>query len=85
MRQIPGMSVPARKWEMGPLPSATRRERHWRIRPDPFDGVWEEEIEPLLRGDPNGKLKATTIIGVAGGPASRPLRRHPASHSATAV
>ena len=25
-------------------------------------GVWEAEIEPLLRGDPNGKLKATTII-----------------------
>ena len=25
-------------------------------------GVWEEEIEPLLRGDPAGKLKATTII-----------------------
>ena len=24
--------------------------------------LWEEEIEPLLRGDPAGKLKATTII-----------------------
>ena len=31
-------------------------------RPDPFDGVWEAEIEPLLRNDPTGKLKATTII-----------------------
>ena len=29
---------------------------------DPFDGVWEDEIEPLLRNDPTGKLKATTII-----------------------
>ena len=29
---------------------------------DPFDGVWEEEIEPLLRDDLKGKLKATTII-----------------------
>ena len=33
-----------------------------RTRPDPFDGVWEDEIEPLLRNDPTGKLKATTII-----------------------
>ena len=58
-----GMSVrSARKWERGPLPSATRQEHRWRTRPDPFEGVWEEEIEPLLRGDPNGKLKATTII-----------------------
>ena len=31
-------------------------------RPDPFDGVWEDEIEPLLRNDPTGRLKATTII-----------------------
>ena len=30
--------------------------------PDPFDGVWEDEIEPLLRNDPTGRLKATTII-----------------------
>ena len=52
----------ARKWQMGPLPSTTKQERRWRTRPDPFDGVWEEEIEPLLRGDPAGKLKATTII-----------------------
>ena len=58
-----GMSVrSARKWQSGPLPSETKRERTWRTRPDPFDGVWEEEIEPLLRGDPKGKLKATTII-----------------------
>ena len=44
------------------MPSETKQERRWRTRPDPFDGVWEEEIEPLLRGDPSGKLKATTII-----------------------
>ena len=24
--------------------------------------MWEDEIEPLLRNDPTGKLKATTII-----------------------
>ena len=58
-----GMCVrSARKWQRGPLPSETKQERWWRTRPDPFDGVWEEEIEPLLRDDPKGKLKATTII-----------------------
>ena len=58
-----GMSVrSARKWQSGPLPSETKQERRWRTRPDPFDGVWEDEVEPLLRGDPRGRLKATTII-----------------------
>ena len=58
-----GMSVrSARKWQRGPLPSETKQERRWRARPDPFGGVWEEEIEPLLRGDPKGRLKATIII-----------------------
>ena len=40
----------ARRWQRGPLPSETRTERWWRTRPDPFDGVWEEEILPLLQG-----------------------------------
>ena len=54
-----GMSVrSARKWQRGPLPSETRQERTWRTRPNPFNGVWEEEIEPLLRGEATGKLKA---------------------------
>ena len=44
------------------MPSETSQDRWWRTRPDPFDGIWEEEIEPLLQGDPAGKLKATTII-----------------------
>ncbi len=58
-----GMCVrSARKWQDGPLPSETKEERWWRTRADPFGGVWEEEIEPLLQGDPSGKLKATTII-----------------------
>ena len=58
-----GMSVrSARKWQSGPLPSETTQEHRWRTRPDPFDGVWEEEFEPLLRNDPADKLKATTII-----------------------
>ena len=58
-----GMSVrSARNWQSGPLPSQAQPEHRWRTRPDPFDGVWEDEIEPLLRNDPTGKLKATTII-----------------------
>ena len=58
-----GMSVrSARKWQRGSWPSETKQEHRWRTRPDPFDGVWDEEIEPLLRGDPTGRLRATTII-----------------------
>ena len=58
-----GMSVrSARKWQYGPLPSETGQERWWRTRTDPFDGVWEEEIEPLLQGEAAGGLRATTII-----------------------
>ena len=54
-----GMSVrSARKWQSGPLPSENRQERTWRTRPDPFDGVWEDEIEPLLQGKAAGALKA---------------------------
>ena len=53
----------ARKWQCGPLPSETKTERHWRTRPDPFDGVLEEEeILPLLQGEAAGRLRATTII-----------------------
>ena len=52
----------ARKWQAGPLPSERPQERHWRTRTDPFDGIWAEEIEPLLEGEAAGRLKATTII-----------------------
>ena len=47
----------ARKWQCGPLPSETKQERWWRTRPDPFDGVWEEETLPLLQGEAAGKLR----------------------------
>ena len=58
-----GMSVrSARKWQSGPLPSETKQERRLRTRSDSFEGIWEEEIEPLLQGEAAGKLKATTII-----------------------
>ena len=73
-----GMSVrSARKWQSGPLPSQAKPEHRWRTRPDPFDGVWEDEIEPLLRNDPTGKLKATTIIDWLAEAASRAVQRVP--------
>ena len=50
-----GMGVrSARRWQRGPLPSEKREERSWRTHPDAFAGVWDEEIVPLLRGDPQG-------------------------------
>lgn len=52
----------ARNWLRGPLPSEKKEMRHWRTRPDPFEGVWEEEIEPLLREEAALGLRATTII-----------------------
>ena len=48
----------ARKWQHGPLPSETKTGRRWRTRPDPFDGVWEDEILPLLQGEAVGRLRA---------------------------
>ena len=58
-----GMSVrTARKWEGGPLPSERRSERRWRTRQDPFEGVWSEEIEPLLLRDESRVLEATTLL-----------------------
>ena len=58
-----GMSVrTARTWQTGRLPSEKKGKRRWRTRPDPFAGVWAEEVEPLLRGDVEGALKATTIL-----------------------
>ena len=53
----------ARKWRRGALPSEkTRNVRDWRTRPDPFEDVWESDVEPLLRSDPEGELSASTIL-----------------------
>ena len=52
----------ARRWQRGPLPSERQQQRSWRTHPDSFGGVWDEEIVPLLRGDPKGKLQATVIL-----------------------
>jgi len=58
-----GMSVrTARTWQRGVLPSERKKARHWRTRPDPFEEIWAEEVEPLLRRDLDGILSATIIL-----------------------
>ena len=58
-----GMSVrTARTWQRGRLPSEKKGKRRWRTRPDPFSEIWAKEVEPLLRSDVEGALKATTIL-----------------------
>ena len=58
-----GMSiVTARKWLRGPLPSSTRKARHWRTRPDSFVDVWEGDVVPLLKRDKGRVLQASTIL-----------------------
>ena len=53
----------ARKWQRGSLPSESKKaRRRWRSRPDPFAEVWESDVVPLLRTDPDGELSATTIL-----------------------
>ena len=54
----------ARNWQCGPLPSETKTERRWRTRPDPFDGVWEEEILPLLQGEAAGRRRSIESIPI---------------------
>lgn len=56
----------AHNWKTGPLPSQTKKSRHWRTRVDPFDRVWEADIVPLLERDDAGALEATTILGELG-------------------
>ena len=59
-----GMSLrTAREWEIGPVPSGTKRVRDWRTRLDPFADVWGAEIEPLLQRDTKGVLEAKTVLG----------------------
>ena len=61
---VAGMSERSgRRWRKGELPSDKKKHRRrWRTRPDPFAGVWEEQIEPLLRVDKDGVLSANTIL-----------------------
>ena len=52
-----------RRWRKGELPSDKQKHRrHWRTHPDPFKGVWEEQIEPLLAVDEGRVLSANTIL-----------------------
>lgn len=56
----------AHNWKAGPLPSQAKKSRHWRTRLDPFGGVWEADIVPLLERDDAGALEATTILSELG-------------------
>src|SRR4051812_7220687 len=58
-----GMTLPtARRWRSGPMPSHSKRPRHWRTRTDPFAVLWDAEILPLLQADDKGVLQATAVI-----------------------
>jgi len=73
----------ARRWERGPLPSQSQQSRDWRTRPDPFEGVWDEKLVPLLERDTKRVLQATTLLdwleerhpGRFGAPQLRTLQR----------
>ena len=72
-----GMSVrTAMKWATGPLPSGAKALRSWRTHPDGFEGVWTEEIVPLLVRDTDRILQATTLLELL-------ERRHPGRFGAT--
>ena len=52
-----------RNWNKGPLPSEKKKDRRRkRTRPDPFAGVWAEEVEPLLEADVDRILAAPTVL-----------------------
>jgi hypothetical protein len=65
-----GLSVAsARRIDLDPRPpSAKKQRRTWRTRPDPLDGLWEEEIVPLLTAAPG--LRPITLFDEL-------ARRHP--------
>ena len=83
---VVGMSArSARKWQCGSMSSEAKTERWWRTRADPFDGVWEEEILPLLGGEAAGRLRAATIIDWLEEKLSRPVQRLTSPHAATTI
>ena len=52
-----------RNWKRGSLPSERKKDRRREsTRPDPFAGVWSEDIEPLLRTDVDRILTAPTVL-----------------------
>jgi len=59
----------ARRIDLDPRPpSAKKQRRSWRTRPDPLDGLWDEEIVPLLTAAPG--LRPITLFDEL-------ARRHP--------
>jgi transposase InsO family protein len=50
----------ARRIERGKIGVLENKERHWRTRKDPFAEIWDNEIVPLLEGQPG--LDATTLF-----------------------
>ncbi|UKJ76528.1 IS21 family transposase [Azospirillum brasilense] len=62
----------ARRIDANPIPPSQRpRERTWRTREDPFAGVWDEELVPVLRSAPH--IRATTLL-------EELQRRHPGDY-----
>lgn len=53
------------------LPSQRPSERTWRTRADPFAGVWEDDLLPMLRAVPH--IRATMLLGEL-------QRRHPGAY-----
>ena len=72
-----GLSVAtARRIDLDPRPPSTKKQRRtWRTRPDPLEGLWEEEILPLLVAAPG--LRPITLF-------DEMERRHPERISAMA-
>src|SRR5271169_4278058 len=61
-------------WQEGPMPSATKEPRSWRTRLDPFIGVWEGELVPLLERDEERVLEARVVLAEL-------ERKHPGGYS----
>lgn len=60
-----GMSVrTARRWREGGLLPSQRvaAPRSWRTRHDPFAGIWEAEVVPLLEKDEEGVFEAARLF-----------------------
>jgi len=57
----------AREWQSGVFPSQTKQPRGWRTRPDPFAGVWDSDVVPVLARDTAGVVQATTILEILQG------------------
>lgn len=49
-------------WKQGALPSDSKGARPWRTRTDPFAGVWDSEVTPLLASDEHSVLEGTTVL-----------------------